>query len=270
MPSAPSSTPPAAASPPEADLTPLGLSNPKIQQLRRLLGRRSARRDEGAFVIEGPNLLAEALAADAPVEAVFVGPGAPPVDGGAVPVYAVAPGVIERIAATVTPQPVLALVRCTDVGLAVAREAGAHGGFLVVAAGLADPGNVGTILRSAEAAGAGAVVLTEGTVDAFNPKVVRASAGALFHVPVVADVAISDLPSLGVPLLGAVAEGGLAYDQAPLDGACALVLGSEAHGLPAELVLDGLVSIPHRGRGESLNVAMAAAILCFEASRRRR
>jgi TrmH family RNA methyltransferase len=156
------------------------------------------------------------------------------------------------------------------VGLAVAREAGAHGGFIVVAAGLADPGNVGTILRSAEAAGAGAVVLTEGTVDAFNPKVVRASAGALFHVPVVADAAIGDLASLGVPLLGAVAEGGLAYDRAPLDGACALVLGNEAHGLPPELVLDGFVSIPHRGRVESLNVAMAATILCFEASRRRR
>jgi TrmH family RNA methyltransferase len=140
----------------------------------------------------------------------------------------------------------------------------------VVAAGVADPGNVGTILRSAEAAGAGAVVLTEGTVDAFNPKVVRASAGALFHVPVVGDVPAADLALLGVPLLGAVAAGGRAYDEAPLDQPCALVLGSEAHGLPPGLRLDGLVTIPHRGRAESLNVAMAATVLCFEAARRRR
>jgi TrmH family RNA methyltransferase len=270
MPSAPSSTPPVAASPPGVDLTSLGFSNAKIQQLRRLLGRRSARQEEGVFVIEGPRLLAEALAADVPVEAVFVEAGAAPVDAGGAPVHVVAPGVIERVASTVTPQPVLAVVRRTDVGLDVARRAAAAGAFVLIAAGLADPGNVGTILRSAEAAGAGAVVLTEGTVDVFNPKVVRASAGALFHVPLVADVALDDLRALAVPLFGAAAEGGIPYDEAPLADACAVALGSEAHGLPAELRLDGLISIPHRGRADSLNVAMAATILCFEAARRRR
>jgi TrmH family RNA methyltransferase len=201
---------------------------------------------------------------------VFVAPGGPPIDAGGAPVYEVAVGVIDRIASTVTPQPVLAVVRRRDVPLATAAGAVAVGGFVVVAAGLADPGNLGTILRSAEAAGAGAVVVTEATVDVYNPKVVRASAGALFHVPVVVDVALGDLSALGVPLLGAVADGGTPYDEAPLDVACALVLGSEAHGLPVGLRLDGLVSIPHRGRAESLNVAMAATVLCFEAARRRR
>jgi TrmH family RNA methyltransferase len=259
-----------AASPTGADLTALGFSNPKVQQLRRLLGRRSARLEEGAFVVEGTRLLAEALVANAPVEAVFVAPGAPPLDVGPAPVYELAPGVIERVASTVTPQPVLTVVRRIDGTLDAATMAAAAGGFLIVAAGLADPGNLGTILRSAEAAGAGGVIVAEGSVDVFNPKVVRASAGALFHVPVVADVALDDLPALGVPLLGAVASGGLAYDEAPLGDACALVLGSEAHGLPPGLRLDGLVSIPHRGRAESLNVAMAATVLCFEAARRRR
>ena len=142
--------------------------------------------------------------------------------------------------------------------------------FAVVLAGLADPGNVGTILRSAEAAGADAVVLTEGSVDVFNPKVVRASAGALFRVPVVVDVPVASVADLGLPVLGAVAAGGVPYDQAPLDRPCALALGSEAHGLPANLALEGLVSIPHAGRAESLNVAMAATVLCFEVARRRR
>jgi TrmH family RNA methyltransferase len=218
-------------------------------------------------VIEGAALLAEALEAGAPVEAVFVGPGGLPVDGGGAPVHELAPGVVERVASTVSPQPVLAVVARTDVPWgAVAPTLG----FVVVAAGLGDPGNMGTILRSAEAAGASAVVVTEGSVDVFNSKVVRASAGALFHVPIVVDVPVGVLGDLGVPLLGAVAAGGVPYDEAPLERPCAVVLGNEAHGLPAGVVLDGLVSIPHAGRAESLNVAMAATVLCFEAARRRR
>ena len=218
-------------------------------------------------MIEGAALLAEALDAGAPIEAVFVGPGALPVDGGGAPVYELAPGVVERVASTVSPQPVLAVVARTDVPW---RAVAPTLGFVVVAAGLGDPGNMGTILRSAEAAGASAVVVTEGSVDIFNSKVVRASAGALFHVPVVVDVPIAAVGDLVVPLLGAVATGGVPYDEAPLERPCAVVLGNEAHGLPGGLQLDGLVSIPHAGRVESLNVAMAATVLCFEAARRRR
>ena len=235
--------------------------------MRRLLGRRTARKADGAFVIEGAVLLDEAVGAGVPIEAVFVESGtAVPHTGGA-PVHEVVPGVIGRVASTVTPRPVLAVAPRCDVALdAVAGRAS----FAVVLAGVTDPGNVGTILRSAEAAGADAVVLTEGSVDVFNPKVVRASAGALFRVPVVVDVPVASVIHLGLPLLGAVAAGGMPYDEAPLDRPCALVLGSEAHGLPAGLALDGLVSIPHTGRAESLNVAMAATVLCFEVARRRR
>jgi TrmH family RNA methyltransferase len=212
-------------------------------------------------------LLGEAVAAGVTIEAVFVEKGAPAVDAGGAPVFEVARGVIGRVATTVTPTPVLAVAPRRDVPLTAVA-----GGvtFAVVLAGLGDPGNVGTILRSAEAAGADAVVLTEGSVDVFNPKVVRAAAGALFHVPVVVDVPLGQLASLAVPLLGTVATGGVPYDAAPLDRPCALVLGSEAHGLPDGLALDGLVSIPHAGRAESLNVAMAATVLCFEVARRRR
>ena len=126
-----------------------------------------------------------------------------------------------------------------------------------MAAGLADPGNVGTILRAAEAAGADGVVLA-GSVDVFNPKVVRASAGALFHVPVVVDVA--PRPGRARASLWAAVAGWVPYDEAPSSGR-ALVLGSEAHGLPVGVPVDGIVSIPHAGRAESLNVAMAAAVL---------
>ena len=112
------------------------------------------------------------------------------------------------------------------------------------------------------------MVLTPGSVDPFSPKVVRASAGALFHLPVVVDAAVERLGDLGLPLMATAATGGIPYDEAPLDPPVALVLGNEAHGLPEGLAVDGLVSIPHAGRAESLNVAMAAAVLCFEVARR--
>jgi RNA methyltransferase, TrmH family len=182
------------------------------------------------------------------------------------PVQVLAPGVLERVATTVTPQPALAVASCPLAELA--DLAGAP--FVVVAAGLADPGNLGTVLRVAEASGAAGVALTPGSVDPFNPKVVRSSAGALFHLPVVVDAPLERLGDLGVPLLATAATGGLPYDEAPLDPPVALVLGNEAHGLPEGLPVAGLVSIPHAGRAESLNVAMAAAVLCFEVARRAR
>ena len=132
------------------------------------------------------------------------------------------------------------------------------------------------MLRSAEAAGAGGVVCCEGSVDVFNPKTVRASAGAIFHVPVVcggdpAEV-LDRLGQWGLRRLGTTPHGGVDYTVADLSGPVALVLGNEAHGLPPGLSdnLDGLVTIPMAGRAESLNVGMATAVLCFEAGRQRR
>ena len=242
---------------------PIGANNPRIQRLRRLLGRRSARRDEGVYVIEGPTLVAEALAAGVDVEDVYVDEER----GGGFPhEVLVRAGTLARVGSTEAPQPVLAVARLRLATLAVLAGAG----LVLVAAGVADPGNLGTMLRSAEAAGAVGLVTLAGTVDPWNPKCVRASAGALFHVPVVADAAAADLRSLRMPLVGTAAVGGQPY-TAPgaLAGPLALVLGSEAHGVPADVPIDRVVTIPHAGRAESLNVAMAATLLCFEAARQR-
>jgi RNA methyltransferase, TrmH family len=185
---------------------------------------------------------------------------------GSLPVVALAEGVVEKVASTVTPQPVLAVARTCDVPLTSLTGAT----FVVVGARLADPGNVGTILRIAEASGADAVVLTEGSVDPFNPKVVRASAGALFHVNLVTGGPLSELAQLGAwSLVGATAESGRSYTSADWTRSVALVLGNEAHGLSLDerAQCSEFVRIPHRGRAESLNVAMAAAVLCFEVAR---
>ena len=230
-------------------------------------------------MVEGVKVLSEALAAGAPVEAVYAAPGAPVdllerAEAAGARIHGLAPGVLERVAGTVTPQPVLAVVRQVDVPLDALRAAD----LVVVCVDVRDPGNAGTVLRSAEAAGAGAVICCNGSVDVYNPKAVRASAGALFHVPVVAGgdpvQTLERLGRWGLCRLGAVANRGRDYTTVDLTGPTALVLGNEASGLPDTVAvphaLDGEITIPMTGRSESLNVGMAAAVLCFETARQRR
>lgn len=197
-------------------------------------------------------------------------------------VYDLEPGVLARVADTVTPQPILGVVPMLDVTLeaALAGEPDAAvertSPLVVTLVDLRDPGNAGSVLRSADAAGVDAVVFCGGSVDLYNPKTVRASAGALFHVPVVAgpaaDEVLGRLGAAGLRRLATVARGGDDYTAVDLGRPTALVLGNEANGLPAGLdpLLDGAITIPMAGRAESLNVGMAAAVVCFEAARQRR
>jgi RNA methyltransferase, TrmH family len=248
------------------------------------VGRRSARQAEGRFVVEGAKVLEEALAAGVPVESVYVdrslvrnADGVDAVLDAAFAagsrIYDVEAGVVARVAGTVTPQPVLAVVPVVDVPLSHLLEQPAD--LLVVCVDLRDPGNAGTVLRSGEAAGAGGVIFCDGSVDVFNPKTVRASAGALFHVPVVAGgetgAVLDELGRAGLRRLGTAARGGVPYTEADMTGPVAIVLGNEAHGLSGDLAdsLDGLITIPMVGRAESLNVGMAAAVICFEVARQR-
>jgi TrmH family RNA methyltransferase len=144
---------------------------------------------------------------------------------------------------------------------------------VLVADRVSDPGNAGTLVRSAAAAGVDAISLGSGSVDAYNPKVVRASAGALFAVPIVEGSPtveiLERLGAGGLRRVGAVARGGTALDDLELTGPLALVVGHEVEGL-GSLPLDDLVTIPMSAATESLNVAMAATVVCFEAQRQRR
>lgn len=247
-----------------------------MQRLRRLVGRVSARQEARAFVVEGAKILEEALAARAPVESVYAGPGAPPellvrAEAAGIRVHVLAAGVIERVAGTVNPQPVLAVVRTVDVPLT--SLAGAR--LVLVCVDVRDPGNAGTVLRSAEAAGVDGVVCCAGAVDVYNPKTVRASAGSIFHVPLVvggdAVEVLDEMATWGLRRLGAVAGSGRPYTEVDLTVPSALVLGNEATGLPGPVAdrLDEVVTIPMAGRTASLNVGMAAAVICFEAARQR-
>lgn len=238
-------------------------------------------------MLEGAKLLAAALEAGTPLEAVYHAPGAPddPAlaellvragEGGA-RVFGLRAGLLERVSDTVTPQPLCAVACNLDLSLEglLARDALGRAP-LVVCVAVRDPGNLGAILRSADAAGCAGVVVCGESADPYNPKVVRASAGALFRVPLAlgneAGAVLETLGAAGVRRLATVVRAGEDYLVAPLDPPVALVLGNEATGLDPGLEgqLDGAVTIPMAGRGESLNVAMAATVLCFEAARRRR
>jgi TrmH family RNA methyltransferase len=239
---------------------PLGFTSATIQRLRRLHGRRSSRSEEGAFVVEGPVLVAEAVAAGWDLEGQFVAPGVAPV-AGAGPVHELAAGVAERITATETPTGLFAVVRTRPSG----DDALTTASFVLVADRIADPGNLGTMLRSAEACGTDLVVTTPGTVDVLNPKVVRASAGALFHVPVVT-ATLDAVGAAGIRLVGTSSHHGAPHTTFDWSGRLAIVLGAEAQGLADDAAVDDWVRIDHRGRTESLNVAMAATVLAFAAA----
>ena len=259
-----------------SDGAALALRNHRVQRLRRLLRDPRARRAERAFVLEGPHLVEAAVAAGVPLEALYVAPGG---DGAVVeraraagtPVYGLGPGVIERVADAVSPQPVLAVTPLPEPGLEELRSAT----LVVVCVGLQDPGNLGTVVRSASAAGASGVICCDGTVDPFGPKCVRASAGALFHVRLVAGrpavEVLDELGSWGVRRLGARARDGVPYHRTDLRGPTGFVLGNESRGLApdVEALLDASVTIPMAPGVESLNVGAAASVLCFEAARQR-
>lgn len=264
-----------------ADSGALGARHHKVDRLRRLSRQRSLRASEHAFVLEGEKIIAEALAAGAVMEAVFVDDLSMQVPDIAsllsrcsevgVRIYRLSAGVLERVTSTVTPQPVVAIAPWCDVQLAALENPT----FVVVCADVRDPGNAGTVLRSAEAAGADGVVFCEGSVDVFNPKTVRASAGSLFHVPIVCGGSprevLGSLGEAGIRRIGTVATGGTPYDEIDFSAPLALVVGNEANGLPEEIAdqIDELVTIPMAGRSESLNVSMATSVLSFEVLRRR-
>jgi TrmH family RNA methyltransferase len=234
------------------------------------------------MVVEGAELLSVALDAGVAVESVYVAPEGRdnPVVTAVVArafeagsrVFDLEPGVLERVADTVTPQPVLAVVGFEPPELGALRQAD----LVVVCTDVRDPGNAGTLIRTADAAGAGGVVCCDGTVDPYNPKTVRASAGSVFHLPIVAGgeaVAVLErLGGWGLRTLGTVVRDGVDYADIDLTDRVALVFGNEAAGLSAEVLaaLDEAVTIPMAGRAESLNVSVSAAVLCFEVLRQRR
>jgi TrmH family RNA methyltransferase len=249
----------------------LAASNPTVQRLRRLTGRRSARYDEGLCVVEGPVLVRDAIDAGVQVVEVFVREdridSAVGIDA---PVFVLSTSVFSSVSDAQSPQGVMAVCDMPQANIPTWSD----DTWVVIADAVSDPGNLGTIVRSAEVAGADAVVLLNNSVDPYSPKTIRSSAGAVFHLPVINTLTYDDLRAAGVRLIGTTSHD--AVDSRPqslyeLDcsGCLGVVLGNESHGLSAESPVDEWVTIEHVGRSESLNVAMAASIIAMHVSHER-
>jgi TrmH family RNA methyltransferase len=238
-------------------------------------------------VAEGAELIRCALDAAVPIESLYVSPdGADDravqevcrrAEAAGVRVFPLAAGVLERVADTVSPQPVLAVLpMLEEPGAGADPWSARDGALIVVLVDVRDPGNAGTVLRAADASGSALVVFAADSVDPYNPKTVRSSAGSLFHVPLAvrpdARALATELTSAGFRTLATVVRDG--EDYAELDWATpsAVFLGNESSGLPPELAaaLSAALAIPMAGRAESLNVGVACAVVCFEAFRQRR
>lgn len=254
----------------------VSLSNPHVKHLRSLRDSAKDRRSERSVFLEGVRLVADALQSGAALQLALYAPdqlattpaGQALLDQmGALPgAYAATPEVVARAADTRTPQGVVA---------AVAQPAlEPRPGLRLVLDALQDPGNVGTLLRSAEAAGVGLCLCTRGTADVYSPKVVRAAMGAHFTLPLRTDVRWEDLGwelSDAPVVYAADAEATMPYYAADWKQPAVLIIGSEAHGVSeAGLALaTHRISIPMVGRAESLNASVAGSVILFEALRQR-
>lgn len=254
--------------------------NTRIQAVRALLGRRTERKNQNAFVIEGVRLAEEAIQTGAQAQLVLYSAGLSERGRALLERFAAAGCPIEEVDETLlrslsdteTPQGILAVLPLPQAALPPQWD------FLVIADNLRDPGNLGALLRTTAASGADALLLTPGTTDAFAPKVVRAGMGAHFYTPILTAGwdEISQIcrsrPEQPAQILIADSSGGKASWETDLTLPTALVIGSEAEGAQPEAyqAASGSIHIPMPGKSESLNAAVAAGILIFEVVRQRK
>jgi RNA methyltransferase, TrmH family len=251
--------------------------NTLVKDLRRAFSQGEL--VDGLCAIEGMRIIEEAIRSGLKFRAVFFADSAeqrmerllPQISSHA-EVLALPNEVFESAISTETPQGVAALVHWPKFGME--NVFGASEPFLLGAMGIQDPGNLGTIIRSAEAFGAAGVVLGEKTVSQFNSKVVRASAGSSFRLPTFS-VSLKDVQELkkpGLRVLAASSHKGEQIDRVDLKGGVLVMIGSEGDGVPREFMAfaDDFIRVPHEERVESLNAAVAASVILYEAQRQRR
>jgi TrmH family RNA methyltransferase len=241
-------------------------------KLHRHTGRRRAAR----FLAEGPNLVDAALRRGLVID-IFATEAALTRFGwmlGEVPVHVVTERAAKALSDTVTPVGLVAV--CEVPATSLADVLGDSPTLIAVAAEISEPGNAGTLIRIADAMGADAVVLAGHSVDPYNGKCLRSSAGSIFSVPVVTETdaakAVSALSDAGLEVLATTLDGDTSLDDADLTGPTAWLFGPESHGLPAELaaMAAARVRIPMAGDAESLNVAAAAAICLYQSAKAHR
>lgn len=271
-------------------------SNPQVKELSRLMKKRRARDEAGVFLVEGPRMIGELIADDhwqSQILKICMSESfasgheekatALVQRGNRYQSEIFSDAAFVRISDTRTPQGILAVVkrRSYDIetvinGMYGEKPQAERQPHILVLDNLQDPGNLGTVFRTAEAAGATGIILSSDCVDIYNPKVVRSTMGAVFRMPF---LYVDDLPGTigglkkaGIRIYAAHLEGKNAYDREDYWEGCAFLIGNEGNGLRNEVAecADCRIRIPMQGKAESLNAAVAASVLMFEVSRQRR
>lgn len=251
----------------------------RVKRAKRL-ATRSFRAESGEFLAEGPQAVREALI-EGLARDIFVTPEAherhadlPALDTGDAEWHLVDDEVLMHVADAVNPQGIVA--RCIQVQYELEAVLADNSKLILVCAEIRDPGNAGSVIRAADAAGADAVIFAGDSVDPWNPKVVRASVGSVFHIPIVVErdilTAIAAVNDAGLQVLAADGTGDIGLFDVPLDLPTAWLMGNEAWGLPEEIrgLADQVVSIPIYGRAESLNLATAATLCLYTSAQAQR
>jgi TrmH family RNA methyltransferase len=263
----------------------VGRNHPLLRRIRAFRRDRPALHREGLVVAEGVHLVAEALGAGAGLEAVVVSPRLAEVPGGADLLTALRRASIEPLVAADealravqdarAPQPVVALARIPSLPVADAVPGRPGVPLVVVADGVQDPGNLGALLRAADAAGASSLLASGRSADLRHPRLVRATMGSCFRLPAARGEPgeiLAALAARDIPVLAADPRRGVSHDETDWRGPLALVVGGEGAGLADRwsTAADRFVRIPMREGVESLSVPVAGAVLLFEAARQRR
>jgi RNA methyltransferase, TrmH family len=262
----------------------LGIRSPRVKAARQL-GKKAFRERGRSFLAEGPQAVREALRQPGVLTELFVtsqGAGRHPelaarAASQGIAVHEIGGEVMAELAQTITPQGLLGVCRFVDVPLTSMLQSPPR--LVTVLANVRDPGNAGTVLRTSDAAGADGVIFAAASVDPYNSKCVRSSAGSLFHLPVVAGAPLADaigsLREAGLQVLAADGSASQFLDGPggpDLTRPTAWLFGNEAWGLPEDLLAlaDAVVAVPIYGRAESLNLAAAAAVCLYASARQLR
>ncbi len=257
--------------------------NAKVKRIASLLQKPRLRREEGVYIVEGIRMFEEAP--DEQIEEIYVSESFlskndKKLSGlckhSGVCYEVIADSVFGKMSDTQTPQGVICVMKMPVYSIELLMSGVEKTPLFMLLEDLQDPGNLGTILRTAEGAGVSGVIMTKGTVDIYNPKVIRATMGSIYRVPFIEtddlDAVIDTLKKSKVTLYAAHLDGSVDYAQCDYSKPTAFMIGNEARGLKAETAMkaDCRVKIPMSGQVESLNAAVASAILMYESARQRR
>lgn len=253
------------------------IANPQVKELLQLQKKSKARNEKGVFIVEGVKMFQEAPRDR--IEKVYLSESFEQKRGkemnlSGLPVEVLSDKVFSHVSDTKTPQGILCLIKQKKVDLSEMLEKTTP--FLMVLDNLQDPGNLGTIVRTAEGAGVTGIIMSRDTVDIYNPKTIRSTMGSVYRMPFfyVEDILefLEDLRGQGIRTYAAHLDGANNYDEESYKEACAFLIGNEGNGLRDEVAkkADIWIKIPMYGQVESLNAAIASSILMYEVSRQRR